>query len=514
MSGTVTDYESGKTITDAEITVIFSPFNQRTTKTDKNGKYSRRLYNESGKCQVFVDALNYTKAQIYGVNVEASKDNTLDIQLVKSGRGSLKGTIQNISDDSTIDNVKVSLKLGWSSPYEESSATLTDENGHYSFDDNDNYISTGHYTVELKKSSYKTETFNVIVSGNTTEQNWYMEEGSDEQIYDIPIDEARFPDAIFREYVKRFDTNSDGTLSEAEIENVTKIDVLGLGISSLEGVEYFKTLKRLNCAGNQLTTLDVNGCTALQWLNCDNNQLTVLDVSGCTILQELDCSDNQLTALDVSGCTALQELDCFNNQLIALDVSKNTALKSLGLYNNRLTFIDVSINTKLSYLNCEKNRITMLDLSNCPYLYSINLYHDDGVTIIWPSSATSSATALNSSRSASLKSDSASTILAVLPPFTPAESGTYTFIVSLDQPVHEDITLVLLEDSENLHGSFARTNAPDVVEVSADFIAGRTYAPVIAVNLEDGNHNGGCNIHAFGVIILLAGIMLVRMKRL
>lgn len=498
LSGTVTDYENTKPVADVIIDVHFfssSYSRSNSVTTDKKGNYSRRLYNEDGKCSITVFADEYAPVTIYDVKIKASENNTQDIPLVKSGEGSLSGTIRNAFDD-TLEEVRVGLKSDWNSPEEASIETSTDENGQYSFD----ALGSGYYTVELKKSGYKTATFNVIVSGNTTEQDWNMEEGSDEQIDDIPIDEEHFPDAIFREYVRQFDTNSDGILSEAEIANVTEIDVLGLGISSLEGVEYCNALQRLNCAGNQLTALKVSGCTSLQWLNCDNNQLTILDVSGCTVLQELDCSDNQLTVLDVSGCTTLQELDCFNNQLTALDVSKNTVLKSLGLYNNRLTVLDVSANTKLSYLNCEKNQITILDLSNCPYLYSVSLYHDDGVTIIWPTPRTSSASALT-------HSDSASTVLAVLPSFTPDESGTYSFTVSLDRTPPKDSSLLLLSDSEDLNASFATTDEADTVRVSADFTAGRLYTPVIVAETEPQEQSGGCNSGVLGMVLLIAVLL-------
>lgn len=39
---------------------------------------------------------------------------------------------------------------------------------------------------------------------------------------------------------------------------------------------------------------------ALETLSCDFNQLTNLNVNGCTELQHLDCSYNQLTSLDIS----------------------------------------------------------------------------------------------------------------------------------------------------------------------------------------------------------------------
>ena len=42
---------------------------------------------------------------------------------------------------------------------------------------------------------------------------------------DVAIDEANFPDEVFREYVSGLDKNNDGSLSDSEIAAVTVIDV-------------------------------------------------------------------------------------------------------------------------------------------------------------------------------------------------------------------------------------------------------------------------------------------------
>lgn len=42
---------------------------------------------------------------------------------------------------------------------------------------------------------------------------------------DVEINETNFPDATFREYVKRFDNNRNGKLSTSEINVVKNIDV-------------------------------------------------------------------------------------------------------------------------------------------------------------------------------------------------------------------------------------------------------------------------------------------------
>ena len=97
----------------------------------------------------------------------------------------------------------------------------------------------------------------------------------------------------------------------------------------------------LDCEGNQLTSLDASGCTALTDLGCEGNQLTSLDVSTCTALTYLHCYNNQLTSLDVSSCTAIGALYCYDNQLTSLDVSACTALAFLYCHNNQLTSLDV-----------------------------------------------------------------------------------------------------------------------------------------------------------------------------
>ena len=128
-------------------------------------------------------------------------------------------------------------------------------------------------------------------------------------------------------------------------------------------VSGYTALTTLDCLNNQLTSLDVFGCTALTTLKCHKNQLTSLDVSGCTALTELNCYQNQLTSLDVSGCTALTTLKCFDNKLTSLDVSGCTALTELNCYKNQLTVLDVSQNTALTKLVCTKNKLTALDVS-------------------------------------------------------------------------------------------------------------------------------------------------------
>ena len=89
--------------------------------------------------------------------------------------------------------------------------------------------------------------------------------------------------------------------------------------------------------GDQLTALNVQGCTALKGLWCCSNRLTALNVQGLNALQNLNCFVNQLTALNVQGLSALNYLDCVGNQLTALNVQGCTALQKLLCSDNQLT---------------------------------------------------------------------------------------------------------------------------------------------------------------------------------
>jgi Leucine-rich repeat (LRR) protein len=158
-------------------------------------------------------------------------------------------------------------------------------------------------------------------------------------IFAVYINNTNFPDATFRNYVgeANIDLNTNGYLTENEINVVTEISVPLMDITSLKGIEHFTELITLDCNSNKLTALDVTKNTALKNLICAGNQLSAINLSKNTALEGLDCSYNKLTALDVSKNTALTTLSCENNQLTALDVTNNTSLSTLYCYGNKIS---------------------------------------------------------------------------------------------------------------------------------------------------------------------------------
>ncbi|UTC78996.1 leucine-rich repeat domain-containing protein [Treponema sp. OMZ 799] len=117
--------------------------------------------------------------------------------------------------------------------------------------------------------------------------------------------------------------------------NITGLSCDGNNLTSLN-VQGLTALQKLSCSANKLTELNVQGLTALQELWCSGNQLPELNVQGLTALQKLECRENQLTELNVQGLTALQKLECWKNQLTELNVQGCAALQKLGCYSNQL----------------------------------------------------------------------------------------------------------------------------------------------------------------------------------
>jgi Leucine-rich repeat (LRR) protein len=146
---------------------------------------------------------------------------------------------------------------------------------------------------------------------------------------DVAINATNFPDANFRKFLLSIDVGKDGVLTSDFELKLNRLDVEGENIRNLKGLEFFGSLKILNCEYIGLTSLDISKNKQLQILNCSGNQLTSLDVSKNTKLTHLDCYWNKLTSLDVSKNTALESLNCGGNKLTSLNVSKNTKLKKL-----------------------------------------------------------------------------------------------------------------------------------------------------------------------------------------
>ena len=188
------------------------------------------------------------------------------------------------------------------------------------------------------------------------------------------------PDNNFEAYLEASGMGNgiwnDDYVTSSNIDTVTFLNVAGLNITNLTGIEDFISLTYLSCLNNQITSLNVSNNTALEFLSCYMNQLTSLDVTQNTALIHLNCYYNQLTGLDISQNTALTWLSCSNNQITSIDVTQNTALNFFSCTLNSLTSLDVSQNIALTELGCGQNQLINLDVSTNTNLTTLGCFHN------------------------------------------------------------------------------------------------------------------------------------------
>ena len=125
----------------------------------------------------------------------------------------------------------------------------------------------------------------------------------------VQIDEAHFPDEAFRTYVaENLDSSANGYLESKEA-GIKALDVSGLGIQDLRGIEHFSELESLDCSANELTSLDLSGNPALQDLNAEGNRLEV------TLGASNGFDLSTLPGFDVSKASGWEGGICRNNIL-------------------------------------------------------------------------------------------------------------------------------------------------------------------------------------------------------
>ncbi len=171
----------------------------------------------------------------------------------------------------------------------------------------------------------------------------------------VAINKANFPDDSFRQYVSdNCDTVKDGVLSLDEISKVTTITIINnSNVKSLEGIEHFTALTRLDCYNTGIQTLDVSNNPSLTYLDCHNTGIQTLDVSNNTALRYLYCNNTPLAYLNLGNLPLLIAIDKPSLSVVDLavtsdsfdmtqafqgiDISKVTNIKGAKLNGNDLT---------------------------------------------------------------------------------------------------------------------------------------------------------------------------------
>ena len=187
----------------------------------------------------------------------------------------------------------------------------------------------------------------------------------------VAINEANFPDAAFRDYVKEnYDTDTDGKLSSLEIEDIAEVYIRNdETIKSLTGIKNFTYLETLTCYGcANLTSVDVSGMTSLVEIYTYRSGITSINVSGCTSLDRLWTYRSYITSLDASGCSNLTDIQCYSCKLNTINVSGCTSLNSLDCSENNISSLNLTGLGNLYYLNVSENPVKYIFVGNSPAL--------------------------------------------------------------------------------------------------------------------------------------------------
>jgi Leucine-rich repeat (LRR) protein len=133
--------------------------------------------------------------------------------------------------------------------------------------------------------------------------------------------EVVIADPFFEAYcLAHFDKNGNKMVQKKEVESIKSLNVRGLKIQSLKGVEEFLSLEELDCSNNQLMRLYLSQNKKLTTIYCARNELQALDVSDNVNLHTLDCSHNHIVVLNLLNNEMLEVLKCTDNPLIIINV--------------------------------------------------------------------------------------------------------------------------------------------------------------------------------------------------
>lgn len=205
-------------------------------------------------------------------------------------------------------------------------------------------------------------------SNSSYEENKVLEKENNTPGEEGILFKDAFDDENFKSYIKMQimqNTNINEDKYKITSETFKSVDTLNLdnkGIKSLKGIEYFESLRTLDCSKNALESLDLSKNEKLSNLVCNDNNLKSLDLYKNNSLNYILCFSNSISKLVLPEQVDLGELNCSNNNLSKLELPKNSNIVKLDCTYNNLTSL-VLPESNIEKLYCGNNKLTNLDVS-------------------------------------------------------------------------------------------------------------------------------------------------------
>lgn len=142
------------------------------------------------------------------------------------------------------------------------------------------------------------------------------------------VEEVAFEDENFKSYcIQNLDKNRDGVFAMEEALSVTELNASGLSIVNLTGLEFFEALTKLDVSNNLIVGINLANLKRLEELNCANNNLQTLDISVNVNLNALNAEGN-VNLKTVNVWTGFEASDKFvvSNSVVFEEPEMNTPL--------------------------------------------------------------------------------------------------------------------------------------------------------------------------------------------
>lgn len=269
--------------------------------------------------------------------------------------------------------------------YREDYSGIQSENGNYGFYDFERQKYRPHgeeIQTLINKAFYSTDPTYTLeyIYNNAPFQN---------EIPVINLDDHIDDKALLSYLLTVYDQNQDGNLSFGEIMRIRSLDLSGLNLKEIKGLDVLPALSELSCYGSGdkqgvLEYVDVSGMAELRNLNVKCNRVSRLHLDNKKLVS-LNCAHNPVDELDLACLPKLEWLDCCGMQITELDLSNNPLLKELRCHTNQLNKLDLSHNPELTFVDCYSTPITELDVSHNTKLEALHLWDCSNLAIIYMS---------------------------------------------------------------------------------------------------------------------------------
>ena len=150
--------------------------------------------------------------------------------------------------------------------------------------------------------------------------------------------------ALWSFLLDAYDKDGDKELSESESSPVTEVDLSGIRLGSLSGLEVLSNLEKLDLDGNGLERIDVSPLKKLVFLTVRNQQQLKEIVLDNPLLYSTFLYDVSpyLKSIDYSRCPDLGMVTLHDVPFDSVDMSKNPKLYFFHLSGTLLKELDLS----------------------------------------------------------------------------------------------------------------------------------------------------------------------------